>query len=262
MTWPLAFSTLGCSGLPLRDVVALTRKSGWPGLELRAAPDEPVHIGLSARERAGARALLAHGGAIPVMIASYVKVASAWISDRDCVAQVVRHAELAADLGAPYVRVFPGAQEPGEQADLRAARRLSAIAEEIGPGVSVLLETHDSHPRGVDVARVLRMVKAPPRRVGAVWDVLHPWRDGEAPTRTAVALGPYLRHVQIKDVVSRDLLAPVPLGHGALPLARFYEQLRVLRYHGWLSLEWESKWHPGARPLAEALAIRPELSGR
>ena len=75
MSWPLAFSTLGCSGLPLADVVELARSTGWLGLELRAADDEPVHVGLSPQERIAARELLEAGGVTVLAVASYVKVA-------------------------------------------------------------------------------------------------------------------------------------------------------------------------------------------
>src|SRR5437667_441770 len=152
-SWPLAFSTLGCSGLPLADVVELAQSTGWLGLELRAADDEPVHVGLSAAERSAARAALA--GVELLAIASYVKVANNEISDEACVADALAHAALAADLGAPYVRVFPGGVE-GD--DVAAVRRLRAIAAQLPEGVDILLETHDSHPRGVDNARVLSLV--------------------------------------------------------------------------------------------------------
>jgi sugar phosphate isomerase/epimerase len=51
----------------------------------------------------------------------------------------------------------------------------------------------------------------------------------------------------------------LPLGDGTVPLSELYDQLRRLGYQGWLSLEWESKWHPDARPLAEALSRRPSV---
>ncbi|MFD0823604.1 nitrate- and nitrite sensing domain-containing protein, partial [Micromonospora zhanjiangensis] len=70
-------------------------------------------------------------------------------------------------------------------------------------GVTVLLETHDSHPRGADVARILRAVDHP--RVRAGWDLLHPWRHGEPVTATAAILRPWLAHVQLKDVRSLSL---------------------------------------------------------
>ncbi|NUR73888.1 MAG: sugar phosphate isomerase/epimerase [Hamadaea sp.] len=244
----LAFSTLGCSGLPLPEVVRLAQETGWPGVELRAAPDEPLHIGLSAAERSAAKAELE--GVTPLCVASYVKVAAEG-DDDECVANALAHAELAKDLGIPAVRVFPGSAESGPEADERAVRRLKTIAPRLPEGVQIWLETHDSHPRGVDVARVLQQVDD--ECVRAIWDVLHPWRVGEPLTVSAAALHPYLAHVQVKDVLSPTERTPLPLGQGTVPLRDALELLRREAYAGWLSLEWESKWHPEAGPLREAL---------
>jgi sugar phosphate isomerase/epimerase len=254
MSWPLAFSTLGCSGLPLADVVDLARSSGWLGLELRAADDEPVHVGLSPQERAAARELLEAGGVTVLAVASYVKVARGEVGDDECVADALAHADLARDLGAPFVRVFPGAEEPGAEADARAVRRLNAIAAQLPQDVTILLETHDSHPQGVDIARVLYQVSGD---VGTIWDVMHPWRTGEPISVSKDVLAPYLKHVQVKDVLSPTERTPLPLGAGTIPLDEFYAALSELGYQGWMSLEWESKWHPEAVPLAEALKVKP-----
>jgi len=244
----LAFSTLGCSGLPLADVVALALETGWIGVELRAATDEPVHIGLSAAERAQVRADL--DGVTALCVASYVKVAAEGDDDA-CVADALAHAKLAADLGIPAVRVFPGATESGPEADDRAVRRLAAIAPQLPDGVQIWLETHDSHPRGVDIARILQRVGD--ERVRAIWDVLHPWRHDEPLTVTAAALHPYLAHVQVKDALSGTERTPLPLGAGTVPLRDALDLLARQAYQGWLSLEWERKWHPEAAPLRDAL---------
>jgi sugar phosphate isomerase/epimerase len=251
--WPLAFSTLGCSGWPLSRVVELAEDSNWSGLELRVAPEEPVHLELTAAERAEARRVLSGGRTEPLALASYVKVGSGVVGDGECVADALRHAGLAADLGCPWVRVFPGAETPGPSADERMARRLATAAEQLPAGVELLLETHDSHPRGADVARVLALVDSP--RVRAIWDVLHPWRTGEPIAETARVLAPYLAHVQVKDVRSATELTPLPLGAGAVPLAELLRELEALGYDGHLSLEWERKWYPQALPLPEALAV-------
>ena len=244
----LAFSTLGCSGRPLREVAALARQSGWLGLELRAAPDEPVHTGLTAAQRSAALAEL--DGVPVVCVASYVRIAA---EGESCVADALAHAQLALDLGAQAVRVFPGATSTGPAADAVAVRHLTAIAARLPDPVEIWLETHDSHSRGVDVARVLGEVGHP--RIRAIWDVLHPWRVGEALTVTAAALHPYLAHVQVKDVASPEERTPLPLGAGTIPLGDVLALLRRQDYAGWLSLEWESKWHPAAGPLPQALAM-------
>lgn len=249
--WPLTFSTLGCPGLPLPEVAALASCTGWHRVELRAAADEPVHCGLDRAARARARAALRDGGAKPLVVASYVRVADGTVDDDACVADGLAHARLAADLGCPFVRVFPGAADHGPETDELAARRLRAIAADLPAGVTVLLETHDSHPRGADVARILAAVDHP--RVRALWDVLHPWRYGEPVDRTVAELRPWLAHVQIKDARSPQDLSPVFLGTGAVPLTDAFAALRAEGYDGTLALEWEAKWYPDAPPLSEAL---------
>lgn len=243
----LAFSTLGCPGLPLAEVAALAARTGWTGLELRAADDEPVHAGLSDAQRRAARADLA--GITVLCIATYAQVASAGAADDACIEEILAHAHLAADLGARAVRVFAGGDDA--QADARAAHRLRTAAAELPEGVEIWLETHDTHPRGRDVARILSAVDDP--RVRAVWDIAHPWSHGEMPEQTATALGPRLAHLQLKDIASRADHTPVLLGDGVLPLREALKAAAGAGYDGWLSLEWERKWFPAAAPLEQAL---------
>jgi sugar phosphate isomerase/epimerase len=248
----LAFSTLGCPGLPLPEVAELARRTGWRGIELRSAPDEPVHIGLSAAGRRAAVATL--DGATVLCVASYVKVAAGRVEDDRCVADLLAEAALAADLGARAVRVFPGGDD--EHGDARAIGRLRAAAPKLPDGVEIWLETHDSHPRGEDVRRVLSRVDDP--RVRAIWDARHPWAAGEAVADTLRALAPWLAHVQIKDNADAVDKTPVLLGAGAVPLREILGAVRAAGYDGWYSLEWERKWHPGIPPLADALAAGNE----
>lgn len=265
--WRLAVSTLGAVEESLADVAALLARHGIDAVELRTADDAPVHVGLTARERAEVRATFADAGVGVLTVASRVKVAS---SDPGTTASLRRHLELTADLGGRYVRVFPGAPAAPvapdelppvadvEAADTRAAEVLAATAAQAADlGVGVLVETHDSHPRGRDVARVLDRVADHPS-VGAIWDLLHPWRVGEALEESADHLLPYLLddrgYVQIKDVPSRQDTTPVLQGTGALPLDPALALLAGRGYRGPLSLEWERHWRRDAAPLADAVA--------
>jgi sugar phosphate isomerase/epimerase len=249
MTWRGAFSTLGCSGRPLAEVVRLAREGGWDGLELRAASGEPVHVGLTPAERVEVRGTLAAGGVTPLAVASYVEVDDPRLCDAAVVEETLAHVALAADLGAPFVRVFPG----GPSLDGAALRRLRAIAARLDehPGVAVAVETHDSRATGSAVAELLAPVDHP--RLRAVWDVQHPWRAGEAVRDTLDALGPFLAYVQITDARSDDDVTPCLLGTGVLPLLEARAELARRRYHGWISLEWASHWYPAAPPLVDAL---------
>jgi len=258
MAWRRAFSTLGCAGAPLADVLGRARRGGWHGVELRAAPGEPVHAELSPAARSDVRKAFGEAGIAPLSIASYVEIDDPAASDAAVVTDLLPHVELASDIGAPFVRIFPG----GPSTDGAALRRLAAVARTLDehPGVTVALETHDSHSRGRDVRSLLDRVGS--SRIKAIWDVQHPWRAGEAVEETMELLGPHLAYVQITDARSVADPTPAPFGTGILPLREVYETLCRCGYEGWVSLEWASYWYPDAPPLDAALsAARLWFSG-
>ncbi|WP_405411216.1 sugar phosphate isomerase/epimerase family protein [Streptomyces rubiginosohelvolus] len=246
---PRAFSTLGCPGADLDEVVRLARTGPCSGVELRCAEGQLTHPDSDPAEADRiAGALRRADLAVPVL-ASYVQVAA---DGPDVVEQLARHIALAARLGAGQVRVFGGGAGLPRGRRERAVRHLAAAAPlAVAAGVGIALETHDEFLTGAEVAEVLEAVGSP--AVGAVWDAVNPWRAGESPERTAELLGPWLRHVQLKDVASPTDLRPILPGRGVLPLGDVLEQLRRLGYDGWISLEWERAWYPEAAPLAEAL---------
>ncbi|MEU0134793.1 sugar phosphate isomerase/epimerase family protein [Streptomyces sp. NPDC006296] len=250
----LAFSTLGVPGMPVADVVRLAAGHGYQGVELRAHPEEPVHPGLGSHERASVVAEFERGGVEVLTVAGYVKAAAAG-DDAPVLAELAGLVELARDLGARYVRVFPGGggQDPAES-DAIAARRLGAAAPHAADlGVRILLETHDSHRAGADVARVVGTVGH--GRIGAVWDVLHTWLAGEEPAASHAVLAPHLGYVQVKDVASAEDTTPLALGAGVLPLQAC---LDLLDQDDWVCWEYEKRWYPQAAALPELLAAGRE----
>ena len=256
MRWDLAVSSLGMPEADLPTFLDLAARHGCTGVELRVAPDQPLHVGLSPADRASVRTALADHGLTALDVSSYVRVCPP--GDDDAVVEDLRaHLRLAADIGALGVRVFPGGVGDGHD-DERARRRLrSVLGEARGLGVDLLVETHDSHPTGSAVARLLD----PLPEAGAVWDVLHTWRAGEAPAEAVEALGPRLRLVQVKDAAGPATGDPLTLpGEGALPVADVLAALAGGGYAGWLSLEWERPWSPDLPDLDAALAVtRPWL---
>lgn len=249
----LAFSTLGVPGLPLTDVPALATAHGYHGVELRAHPEEPVHPGLGPAERADAAARFKEAGVEILGLAGYARVAAPG-ADEPVLTEIRALLDLARDLGAPYVRVFPGGgtEQSPEEADAVAARRLGTAAEYAADvDVRILLETHDSHPTGADAMRILGLVGH--RQVGALWDVMHTWLGGEQPVESYAALSPHLGYVQVKDIASADDTTPLPLGAGVLPLADCVEVLARHGWDGWLCWEYEKRWYDAAAPLAGLL---------
>lgn len=264
---------LGAPGEDLSTVLGWLADAGATAVELRVAAGQPVEVHSPPEVRAGVRSRFAEARIEVLACASYVRV-GADLTDDEVEADLVEHLQLAADVGARFLRVFPGAPtlpgpsdrvpEPVDErsvGDARIVARLAAVAGAARElGVRPVLETHDSHPRGQDVARVLHELdqRAPGHTVGALWDVVHPFRTGEHPQRTWDEIGPRLVHgggfVQFKDVASAADETPVLIGAGAVPLAAIVALLEHGGYDGPLSLEWERTWYPDIEPLPLALA--------
>ncbi len=258
----LAFSTLGVPGLPIPDVVSLAAEHRFHGVELRAHPEEPVHPGIGKDERSGVAARFAERGIEIVGVAGYARVAAPG-DDDPVLAQIRDLLELARDLGAPFIRVFPGGgtEQSPEQADATAARRLATAAEYATEcGVRILLETHDSHRTGAAAIRVLGKVGH--GQVGSLWDVMHTWLGGEQPQESYAALSPHLGYVQVKDIASAEDTTPLPLGAGVLPLAECVDLLSRAGWDGWLCWEYEKRWYEAAAPLPPLLSAGREHLAR
>ena len=106
--------------------------------------------------------------------------------------------------------------------------------------VRLAVETHDDWCRGEDLTPVVAQVQS--RFAGVLWDINHPYRHGEAPEDTARSVGELLLHVHTKDGVAGGSYKL--FGEGDLPLGRMLSILHEMGYTGYLSLEWEKKWHP------------------
>ncbi|MGP3913254.1 sugar phosphate isomerase/epimerase family protein [Nonomuraea sp. 10N515B] len=243
----LAVSTLGTPGEDLDRAIEIATGSGCQGLELRLHPDTGVHAGLDSAERRSVRERVERAGLEISALAGYVGICEPG-PDEPVLEALLADLRLAADLGAPGVRVFPRGDDPAV-----GARRLKAVSGTAAAlGRRVLVETHDSMATCAAVAGLLAEA-ACPETTGAIWDLLHPWRHGESPADSLAALGPYLSYVQVKDAVSAQDTTPVPMGAGSVPLEEAGALLREAGYDGWVSLEWERTWYPQVAPVEEIL---------
>lgn len=249
----IALSTLGCPELSLPDAARLASAQGYAGLELRSAPSGTIGVAASAGDRRSWRAALAAADVQAVAIASYVKLCDTTVDDETVIGAAVAEARLAHDLGAPWLRVFPGGTRgvpcPPE-VETRAGRRLAAIvagSEDLG--VKIAVETHDSNPTARDVLRLINSSGC--EQVSVIWDALHTWLGGEPPEDTIRLLGDRLAYLQVKDVASREDLAPLALGEGVLPISQCVALARNADPDGWVSWEYERAWHPEAPSLRE-----------
>ncbi|WP_159620360.1 sugar phosphate isomerase/epimerase family protein [Ruania rhizosphaerae] len=245
----LAYSTLGCPGDSLERVITRCRAFGITGLELRCGPGEIVDPAAGLERSRHIGSILREEGLTILALCTRVRVCA----KGDVPGEALPLFEHTRAVGATGMRVFPGGDADVDSSDARGSRTLAAIATEATRrGCRVLLETHDSHPRGADVARIIDRIPAPDRdEVGVIWDVLHPWRAGEEPADTAAALGGLLDYVQIKDwSSSAGLCLP---GEGEVPLREIRSALGPAADDVWFSLEWEKAWEPDLPELDLAL---------
>ena len=89
--------------------------------------------------------------------------------------------------------------------------------------------------------------------VGVVWDPANAFAEfGERPADGLSALGDRVRHVHLKDARPPTAPAvspaapwdPVLVGTGRFPAAEVVALLRGAGFSGFVSFEWEKRWHP------------------
>jgi sugar phosphate isomerase/epimerase len=242
------FSTLGCPEWKLDRIARCVEECGYRGLELRGLEGEmflPHHPALAPQARADFRARFESLGCPIACVSSSASLTAASTDGhRKSIDEARAFIELAADLGSDLIRVFAGRIAEGDDRATSAARMVETLSE-IEPDagaakVKVAVETHDDWCRGVDLAPVI--AEAASDCVGILWDINHPYRHGEAPETTAEAIGGHLLHIHAKDGIQGG--SYTLFGKGDLPLRRILSILRDRGYSGYLSFEWEKKWHP------------------
>lgn len=248
----LAFSTLGCPHWDLEQIAHAAQIYGYAAVELRALGGE-----LDLLKR-------------PELQMKTVNATRRWLADQDlsicCVdtsctfdspnaderrGQVeiaLRHAELAAALGAKLIRIFPDKIQLGAtraQTRDNIASCLREVAERGPTEVRVGLETHGDFAHSVATAEIVRLATHP--NVAIIWDVANSLAAGDNIEAAAKEVAPYLAHVHLRDaraVTGQEHWLPVLAGRGAVSFDVAVNALHQLAYDGYISFEWEKYWHP------------------
>jgi sugar phosphate isomerase/epimerase len=246
----IAFSTLAFPDATLAQATALGRSWGYTGVELRLVDGELIDPAMPPADRAAVQRTASAAGLPIVAVDTSIR-----LTDDEPGPELRQFLELASDWESPLVRVFGGAlpdgalpHGPARRRALEAAARVLEAAA--GPaerlGVAIGVETHDSFSASRVVAELLAMVDSP--SVGAVWDSHHPHRMGERPAEIYANLRPRILLAQVKDArraaEREDGWQLVLLGEGEVPVREMLDVLAAGGYEGWISVEWEKRWHP------------------
>jgi sugar phosphate isomerase/epimerase len=258
----LAYSTLGCPGWTVEQAAEAARRYGFEGIEWRLADGEVLTPKTPEEVKQRVIQATRTQGLKVACLDTSCKFVQPTAEARAAVVQEARlMVDLAAELEAPYLRVFGGEVPAGlSRAELiePTAEALKEAADYAGTkGVSILLETHDAWARSSDALSLVKAAASP--YLSILWDLHHPYRMGETPRQTFDTLeqGRAFAHVHVKDA-RRDPERPdgwqlCLTGEGEVPLKEIFELLQQNDYKGFLSLEWEKKWHPEIEEPEEAL---------
>ena len=264
MAFRLAFSTLGCPGWTIEQAGEAARRYGYEGVEIRLLDGEIIPADLDAAGRARVRRALS-GLGIP-SVGTSCRFTSPDDAERARNrADAERYLSLAAELGAETIRVFGGNIVEGDTLEAglgRIAESLNALAPAAErAGVRIVLETHDAMSAGRTVADVLARV--PSGWVGALWDSHHPYRMGETAEQTYRLLEGRILSTHVKDA-RRDgeRWQLLPMGEGEVPVKEMLAALDRHGWSGWVTVEWEKKWHPELAEPEVALPQHVEVLSR
>ena len=154
---------------------------------------------------------------------------------------------LAKYMGIPYIRVF-GDRIPDVGKKDETIKQVAKGIEQLGryaedKGVIVLQETHGAFSNSDYLLEVLDKASSP--AIGVIWDIANPFEENnESIYETYRKLSKYIKHTHIKDIKVSDKSIQVHMpGKGDLPIEDIISLLKGNGYNGWLSFEWEKRWH-------------------
>ena len=251
-TMKLTFSTLGCPDWNISQIVEAARRFGYDGVELRAIAGSLNLLSrpeFASQEIGSTRKYFADHGVSICCIDTSCTFHS--LDQRERFEQVdlaLAHAELAAQLGATLIRVFPDKIQPGatrEQTRDFIAESLRRIAERMPAGLNVALETHGDFARTEAAVEIVALADHP--RVKLIWDVANSVAAGDSVEHAARTVEPYVAHIHLRDarpVANAEHWLPVLAGRGCVPFAEAIAAIETLKFDGYVSFEWEKYWHP------------------
>ncbi len=270
---PLAFSTLACPAWDWQKILTFAHDHGFSAIELRGlqgSMDLPANPIFAADRIEQTKKEIRTRD---LRIACVSSSANMYFEDpakRDKELADARHfIDLAAALGAPFVRVFGGKADsdknpvPDDATKKRVAAGLHELGQYSGPkGVTVIIESHDHFTSSATLKDVLNAVAS--EHVGLLWDAHHTFAtSNEDPEFTVKQLGPWIRHTHLKDSTgSGENRKYVLTGRGNVPIERQIKALQSIGYKGFYCFEWEKVWHPDLEDPEIAIADYAHVVGQ
>jgi L-ribulose-5-phosphate 3-epimerase len=276
----LAGHTLGTPHLSLESALRLFRQAGLEGAEIIWQDGYPAGIPEMAQDsdlrqvRRWARELSLEIACLTPYMTGLNSLEDAE-RERD-VERFVRCLRAAEQLDCRRIRVYAGSFLPGEEALreakwkrlVEALKHLGGIAE--GAGVVLCVENHFNTMTVTAAETVALMQAVQSAGVGILYDQANLTFTHSEPHQTAIPLQrAWIHHVHVKDLIFTDPHRPFTasavatveeearavrsrvIGEGILDWPAIVRQLQAHGYEGYLSFEYEYRWHPQDLPAPE-----------
>ncbi|HYF49350.1 MAG TPA: sugar phosphate isomerase/epimerase family protein [Planctomycetota bacterium] len=243
----LGFSTWVCPQWTCAAIVDGMQQYGFDGVELRIGKghlhgvelDSPPDYLNDVRKQFDAANV-----AISCIATSFA-FSSPDITERQkTINQVKQCLRMADSLGAPYIRVFGGEMPPGLESTgvidyiAEALDECTEYAEKEKMRSMILLETQGPFSHSKYVNEIMSQVFS--KKLGVLWDVVHPMRVLEPVEDTYDQICDYVKHVHVRDRAfneDRTRLVDCEPGEGFIPLPKVVDLLKSGNFRGYLSLE-------------------------
>ncbi len=258
----ISFSTLACPDFSWSDIYSMAKDLGFHGIEVRGIGDETNALKTRPFSAEKVDKTIEKLRSLKLEIPCLSTGCCLKFADKreENLAEIAAHADLAAKLNTPYIRILADLTPApeGEVDDSFIAEVLkeaAAVAE--AKNVTLLVETNGVYSDTKRLRKLLDTVNSP--AVAALWDMHHPYRYmGETGAETVENLGDYIKFIHVKDSKIEDgKLSYKLMGEGDMPLHEMLSALQKIGYDGYISLEWVKRW---SRDLYAAGIVFPQFA--
>ena len=234
----LTFSTLGCPGYTLGQILELAKHFGFDTIELRGIGDKLSVDSIPELFLENRGKLVEELDSAGVGICMLDCSASLAVEKNieSSLSEAEYAVKTAASLGIPFIRVFGGENDDPVRAVKLLSRNMKRLCD-LEPDVTILLETHDSFSNFETIEAAADSIGCD--NFGILWDAEHTLRAGVDTDEFLRRFGKLIKHVHLKDYDENRLCLP---GDGIVDLRAIRGSLEEIGYNGLLSLEWEKRW--------------------
>lgn len=249
----LAFSTLGCPEWDLETIIFKAKEYNFDGVDFRGYLND-LDITLlpefSSRGKETSKRLQDAGLEVPCFSSSVRMFNADSDAQKKYNLEIIRYVKTCTLFTTPYVRIFGGklgevSRKKAVEVSISNLKKMAKIGADYN--VKILLETHDDWLDCTFLKILMEQVDSD--FVGILWDIHNPFvLADEDPRVTWDTIGRWIQYTHWKDskVVKDTKLGfeACLMGDGDVPLKKIFNMLEKSNYNGYLTFEWEKRWHP------------------